>query len=124
VLVEQESFDGRSHLSVAFQADTATVVLARSGPTVTVRSRSGGGGTRVRFTVRVTTDSPALTALSREEIFNDDFRRFLAAARADTAHPERFRRLEREVRGMELLCYREKLMAGLPTFATYFAATC
>src|SRR5207245_779597 len=78
------------------------------------------GGTRVRFTVRVTTDSPALTALSREEIFNDDFRRFLAAARADTAHGERFRRLEREVRGMELLCYREKLMAGLPTFATYF----
>ncbi|HYS60978.1 MAG TPA: hypothetical protein VEM27_10330, partial [Gemmatimonadales bacterium] len=29
-------------------------------------------------------------------------------------------RLEREVRGVELLCYREKLMAGLPNFATYF----
>ncbi len=117
VQVEQESFDGRSHLSVVLQADTSEAVLARSGPTVTVRSRSR---TRARFTVRVTTDSPTLTALSREEIFNDDFRRFLAAARADTAHPERFRRLDREVRGMELLCYREKLMAGLPTFATYF----
>src|SRR5207237_7564840 len=39
---------------------------------------------------------------------------------ADTAHPLRARRLEREVRGVELLCYREKLMAGLPNFATYF----
>src|SRR5438876_878570 len=32
----------------------------------------------------------------------------------------RVRRLEREVRGVELLSYREKLMAGLPNFATYF----
>src|SRR5207245_486035 len=56
------------------------------------------------------------------EIFNDDFRRFYDAVRADTGegHAERFRRLEREVRGMELLCYGEKLMAGLPNFATYF----
>jgi hypothetical protein len=117
VRVEQESFDGQHHLSVVLEVDPRAAVLTRSGPTVTIRSRSG---TRVRFTVRVTTDSPALTALSREEIFNDDFRRFVAAARADTTRPERFRRLEREVRGMELLCYREKLMAGLPTFATYF----
>ena len=30
------------------------------------------------------------------------------------------RRLERQVRGLELLASREKLMAGLPTYATYF----
>src|SRR5439155_13960152 len=66
------------------------------------------------------TDAPALSPLTRAEIFNDDFRRFVAAVRADTAHPLRFRRLEREVRGVELLCSREKLMAGLPNFATYF----
>src|SRR2546427_8613961 len=63
---------------------------------------------------------PALTPLSRAEIFNDDFRRFSETVRGDSAHPDRFRRLEREVRGMELLCSREKLMAGLPNFATYF----
>ena len=39
---------------------------------------------------------------------------------ADPAHPDRLRRLEREVRGAELLTYGEKLMAGLPNFATYF----
>src|SRR5438552_306568 len=74
----------------------------------------------VRVSVRVTTDAPALTPLTRAEIFNEEFRRFAEQVRADTAHPLRFRRLEREVRGVELLCYREKLMAGLPNFATYF----
>src|SRR6266550_5320668 len=29
-------------------------------------------------------------------------------------------RLEREIRGFELLSSRQKLMAGLPTYATYF----
>src|SRR5438132_1602338 len=62
----------------------------------------------------------ALAPLTRGEIFNDAFLRFAAQVGADTAHPLRFRRLEREVRGVELLCYREKLMAGLPNFATYF----
>src|SRR5207245_3867029 len=74
----------------------------------------------VRVSVRVTTDAPALTPLTRAEIFNEEFHRFAAQVRADTAHPLRFRRLEREVRGVELLCYREKLIAGLPNFATYF----
>ena len=74
----------------------------------------------MRVSVRVTTDAPALTPLTRAEIFNEEFRRFAEQVRADTAHPLRFRRLEREVRGVELLCYREKLMAGLPNFATYF----
>src|SRR6266699_1670876 len=85
--------------------------------TVTVRRPAGGP---VRLTVRVTTDAPALTPLTRAEIFNDEFLRFAAQVRADTAHPLTFRRLEREVRGVELLSYGEKLMAGLPNFATYF----
>ena len=87
------------------------------GRTVTLRSRTGRP---VRLGVRVSTDAAALTPLSRDEIFNDDFRRFQAAVAADPAHPDRLRRLEREVRGAELLTYGEKLMAGLPNFATYF----
>ncbi|HJR17863.1 MAG TPA: hypothetical protein VJ808_13505, partial [Gemmatimonadales bacterium] len=65
---------------------------------------------------------PALNPLSRNEIFNRQFRDFLARARAakDSAGVIRFRRLERQVRAVELLSSREKLMAGLPNFATYF----
>src|SRR5438309_1199436 len=117
VRVEQVSFDGKNHLWLALEGDARETVPALSGSTVTIRRPAGGP---VRLTVRITTDAPALTPLGRAEIFNDEFHRFSAQVRADTAHPLRFRRLEREVRGVELLCYREKLMAGLPNFATYF----
>src|SRR5437764_14763828 len=117
VRVEQVSFDGKTHLWLAPEGDARETVAAVRGGTVRIRRPAGGV---VRFGVRVTTDAPALTPLSRAEIFNDDFRRFSETVRGDSAHPDRFRRLEREVRGMELLCSREKLMAGLPNFATYF----
>lgn len=117
VQVEQVSFDGRHHLWLALEGDARETVPSVIGTTVTIRRPAGGP---VRLRVRVTTDAAALTPLTRADIFNDEFRRFYEGIRADTAQPERFRRLEREVRGMELLCYDEKLMAGLPTFATYF----
>src|SRR3989441_6089607 len=117
VQVEQPSFDGKTHLWLSLEGDTRETVPTVSGATVTVRRPAGGP---VRLSVRVTTDAPALTPLTRAEIFNEEFHRFAAQVRADTAPPLRFRRLEREVRGVELLCYREKLMAGLPNFATYF----
>ncbi len=117
VAVEQPSFDGKTHLWLSLEGDTRETVPAVSGNVVTIRRPAGGA---VHWTVRVTTDAAALTPLTRQEIFNDEFQRFAARVRADTAHPERVRRLEREVRGFELLCYREKVMAGLPNFATYF----
>src|SRR5882762_79987 len=117
VRVEQVSFDGKNHLWLALEGDARETVPALSGSSVTIRRPAGGP---VRVTVRITTDAPALTPLGRAEIFNEAFHRFVAQVRADTAHPLRFRRLEREVRGVELLSYREKLMAGLPNFATYF----
>src|SRR6266571_3157718 len=117
VRAEQLSFDGKSHLWLALEGDARETVPAVSGNTVTIRRPAGGP---VRLRVRVTTDAPALTPLTRDDIFNDEFRRFYAAIRADTVHPLALRRLEREVRGVELLCYGEKLMAGLPNFATYF----
>ena len=117
VRIEQPSFDGKHHLWLTISGDARETVPALSGTVVAVHRPAGGP---VRISVRVTTDAPALEPLSRDEIFNDDFRRFYEAVRADSSHAARFRRLEREVRGMELLCYGEKLMAGLPNFATYF----
>src|SRR2546427_8051444 len=117
VRVEQVSFDGRSHLWLALEGDARETVPALAGGTVTIRRPAGGP---VRFTVRVTTDAPALTPLSRTDIFNDEFRRFYEIVRADSAHPERFRRLEREVRGMELLCYGEKLIGGAAELPNHF----
>jgi hypothetical protein len=117
VEVEQTSFDGKNHLWLALEGDTRETAPTLTGSTVTIRRPAGGP---VHVSVRVTTDAPALTPLPRAEVFNDEFLRFAAQVRSDTAHALRFRRLEREVRGVELLSYREKLMAGLPNFATYF----
>jgi hypothetical protein len=74
--------------------------------------------------VRVSTTGRSLTPLTREQIFTPAFLSFLAAVRdsgrAGGQAATRARWLEREVRGVELLSSREKLMAGLPTYATYF----
>jgi hypothetical protein len=120
VRFEQPSFDGRQRIALEFEGDTAATTVARSGRTLVIRSKGGAGGGPTRFSVRIWTDAPALSPLRRGEIFTDDFFRYYDRVRGDTAHPDRFRRLEREVRGVELLSSREKVMAGLPNFATYF----
>lgn len=117
----QPSLDGGDTLSLELRVDPRRVIGVRVGDSISLRAR---GTERVRFAVRITTTAKALTPLSREAIFTPEFLGFLAAARAagqrsDTASI-RARWLERQVRGVELLASREKLMAGLPAYATYF----
>ena len=130
----QPSFDGRNHLALELRTDPRAAAMSVEGRTVTVRARSAGP---IRVTITVATDAAPLTPLARDEIFNRDFLGFLAAARAahdsvlgaaggDAAHGAdsaivmRYRWLEREVRSVELLSSTEKLMAGMPNYATYF----
>lgn len=117
IRVAQPSLDGKNHLSLTLSGDARRTSARLAGGIVTLRR---GGDGPLEITVQVETDGRALTPLTREQIFNDQFRRFYAGVQADTAHPLRLRRLEREVRGFELLSSREKLMAGLPNYATYF----
>ncbi len=120
--VTQPTFDGRDTLTLEISVDPRTVGADRSGDSLTLRARRGA---RVPFTVRVATTGAPLTPLRREEIFTADFLRFLRDARAaatdaTSAAGQHARRMERQVVGVELLSSREKLMAGLPTYATYF----
>jgi hypothetical protein len=115
--ITQPSFDGQHHLWLTLSGDQGETRVTATGRTLTIQARTSSPGT---LAVRVATDAPPLTPLGRDAIFDDQFRGFYARVREDSAHPLRFRRLEREVRGTELLCYREKLLAGLPNFATYF----
>jgi alpha,alpha-trehalase len=109
VWVTQTSLDGQSHLWLTLRGDPRRTTVDTGLRSVTVRSRGPGP---IDLVVEVATDGPALTPLRQAAIFNDAFRRFFAAQRTP--------RLERQVRGFELLASREKLMAGLPNFATYF----
>jgi len=134
VRVEQVSFDGKNSLSLEISVDSRTTSLELLGRSIFVRSDEHRP---IDLRLKITTDSPALTHLSREEIFNKDFLEFFERVKAehdsllrmsapqrggsvDEQRLQRFRRLDRQVRSAELLSYREKLMAGLPNFATYF----
>jgi hypothetical protein len=132
VTITQPSLDGKTNLELDLAADPRDASVVVTIPAITLTANPGRP---IRFTVRVTTDGPALTPLSREEIFNAAFLRFLADSRTASdrasrgagaasagrnAAVSRYRRLERDVRGTELLSSKEKLMAGLPNYATYF----
>ena len=113
--VLQLSLDGRDSLSLEIQVNPRLVDAALVGDSLSLRLKTGGSAAAT-IPIRVTVGSSAraLTPLARTEIFTPEFLRFLAAAR-DSAPL-----LERQARGVELLASREKLMAGLPAYATYF----
>lgn len=117
VRIERAALDGRSRLTIELIGDTRRSDARVTGRTVTIRARAGNV---VPLIVRVTTDGTALTPLSRDQIFNAGFLSFLERERSSGDSARRYRRLEREVRSVELLSSREKLMAGLPNYATYF----
>jgi hypothetical protein len=105
----QPSLDGKNHLWLTLRGDARTTRANLVGGVLTIRPL---GARPVAFSVEIATDGPALDPLRRNQIFSTEFRRF-----ADSAQSPR---LEREIRGFELLSSRQKLMAGLPTYATYF----
>ncbi|MEP7380384.1 MAG: hypothetical protein ABI910_01790 [Gemmatimonadota bacterium] len=121
VRVVQPSLDGRDSMTLTVSGDARQVQGGQIGDSIVLRAL---GGRSVHFAVRLTTTGGVLTPLARREIFTDDFLTFLDSARtagvADSAARTRARWMERQVRGVELLSSREKLMAGLPTYATYF----
>jgi len=117
VRVERRSLDGRNRLALELRVDPREAGMRVEGRSVSVWARRGSA---IRLEVRIATDAPALTPLERDSIFTPEFLRFAAEAGAGGGGSPRARRLEREVRGVELLSSREKLMAGLPNFATYF----
>ncbi|MEO8908867.1 MAG: hypothetical protein ABI408_01395, partial [Gemmatimonadaceae bacterium] len=132
VTVAQPTLDAKNNIQLDLGVDPREASILVEVPTVTLTAT---GNRPIRFTIRVTTDGPALTPLSRDQIFNPAFLKFLAdahtasdrAARSSAANSagaiatvSRYRQLERDVRGTELLSSREKLMAGLPNYATYF----
>jgi hypothetical protein len=131
VTASQATLDGKTNLQLDLSPDPRDASMMVTLPIISIRANANRP---IRFMVRVTTDAPALTPLGRDQIFNTAFLRFLSDARvaADRARGNvaknataaatvsRYRQLERDVRGTELLSSKEKLMAGLPNYATYF----
>ncbi|MGQ0641525.1 MAG: hypothetical protein ACT4P6_12295 [Gemmatimonadaceae bacterium] len=119
--VVQPALDGRDTLALDLRVDSRRINASLIGRAITLRSRDGRP---VEFTLRIATTGVALTPVSQQEIFTPEFLAFVAQTRAAGSTSDsaavRARWLERQVRGVELLASREKLMAGLPTYGTYF----
>ncbi len=132
VIVEHTSLDGRNHLTLEVRGDPRASTATLLDDRVLLRTRSGG---RIELDITVTTDADPLTPLGRERLFNNAFEDYYARQRRradslsraltpdEAARDPRltvFRRLERQVRALELLSSEEKLMASMPNYATYF----
>ena len=117
--IERPSLDGRDRLVLELRVNPRTTRIATNRRTVSLSTRPGA---TLNVGVRVSTSAKPLNALFRDRIFNRPFLDFLrdAATAQDSSSSVRYRRLERQVRAVELLSSEEKLMAGLPNFATYF----
>src|SRR5438094_7135713 len=111
VRVTQARLTGRNRLGLEIAIDTSRATMKVVGRSVTIDARNGGP---LSLGIRVATDARPLTPLTRAEIFD---RAFLAFADSAARHDPR---VERQLRSVELLSSRQKLMAGLPNFATYF----
>lgn len=109
VRVKQPTFDGKNLLSLELSVDRDRATMDVSKDKISVHSLQGQP---ISLTIKVGTDSPPLTPLKSKDIFNKDFFGFYERAKSA--------RLQRQVKSMELLSSREKLMAGIPNYATYF----
>src|SRR5688572_23118244 len=117
IRAEQQTFDGRNRMSLELAFENATATLDSVERKIVVRPRTVEP---IVVVVRIATDAGVLSPLRGDDIFNGEFLRFYREVeRSDTAG-RRFRRLDRQLRSMELVSYEEKLMAGLPNYATYF----
>lgn len=67
----------------------------------------------------LTTTGRALTPLTRDDIFTADFLQWAESA-VRAGDLTRARWIARQIADVELLASRDKLMAGLPSYATYF----
>jgi hypothetical protein len=132
VLVQHASLDGRTHMMLELRDDSGASRAVISDGRVSVQANSGE---RIELDVTVSTDAESLTPLGRERLFNVAFDDYVAEQRrtadsltealgaegaASDPRGLAFRRMERQVRGLELLSSEEKLMASMPNYATYF----
>jgi hypothetical protein len=117
VRVVRPSLDGVNQLTLEIAVNPRKVKLGLNGPAVSLRTRPGSP---IHLTVKIATDGAPLSPLRRNQIFNREFLDHLEGTSGGDSSAPAARRLERQVRAVELLSSEEKLMAGLPNFATYF----
>ena len=131
VRAEHTSLDGRNDMRLEFRGAPDETDISVVDGRVIIHPRAGRA---VRLDLTVTTDAASLAPLERDRLFNADFEeyyarkqrvadsvsRVLGPSAAQDSRVRAFRRLDRQVRGLSLLSSRDKLIASMPNYATYF----
>ena len=134
VRIEQMTLDGKNKLFLEISVDRKNAGINLDQNKILVGAIPGQ---KAQFRVKVGTNSSSLHPLTRNDIFNQKFFQFYENVKAEyndliSSHEnsetdittenrwQGFERLERQVKSMELMSSKEKLLAGLPNYATYF----
>ncbi len=132
ILIEQPYFDGKYHLSLEISIRDKNTTMKLDQNMAHIKNSTGNP---IELNIKIGTNSPALKPLTRDDIFNANFLNyyeknksgyFSLLARNNNLNGiekdslNKFKRMERQIKSLELLSSKEKLMAGLPNFATYF----
>jgi hypothetical protein len=131
-IIKQAYFDDKNHLSLEFFVHDKNTSIEVDQNSLHIKNSAGKP---ITLNIKIGTDSPALTPLNQNEIFNEQFINYYRKAKStyfDRLFKNKnlnergedsllnFRRMDRQIKSLELLSSKEKLMAGLPNFATYF----
>ncbi len=132
ILIEQPYFDGNYHLSLEISIRDKNTKMKLDQNLAHIKNSTGNP---IELNIKIGTNSPALTPLTRDDIFNENFLNYYERNKSgyfsllaknnnlngmEKDSLNKFKRMERQIKSLELLCSKEKLMAGLPNFATYF----
>ncbi|MEJ2614721.1 MAG: hypothetical protein P8Z35_07170 [Ignavibacteriaceae bacterium] len=132
VIIVQPYFNEVHNLSLEISVKDKNTKLELEQNMVHVKNLKGSS---ITLYIKIGTNSPALTPLTQNQIFNENFLKFYEKAKSgyfsllarnNNLTPTekdsliKFKRLKRQIKSLELLGSKEKLMAGLPNFATYF----
>ncbi|MBN4080799.1 hypothetical protein JYT44_00400 [Caldithrix abyssi] len=115
ILVSQTSFDGKNDLSIQLSFHGQTK-LAVQGDSIII---SAVNNQQISFEVTISSDAPSLHPITRDRLFNQSFFEYFQTVSQST-DIKRTQKLERQIKGLELLSSEEKLMASSPNYATYF----
>lgn len=124
VKINQTYFDGKNQLGINFILDKNEVDVKVDGYNIFInslinKSNENNKSKEISLDISFYTNSPSLNEITAEQILNNNFYSFYNKIKIKNDSITN-KRLEREIKSLELLSFEDKMMAGLPNFATYF----
>ncbi|MCX7758927.1 MAG: hypothetical protein N2169_04895, partial [bacterium] len=110
VIIEQVSINNKNILKLKITTNETTLIAGND------KLKLLSNDNKIIVTISLMTNSKPLTPINK--IFNDSFENFYQEYVKE--NPGKIKTIDRQITAAYLLCYKEKLFAGLPNFATYF----